>query len=58
MSVKIDNLCGAAYESAIKNIISHVNKLGWNWTYYENWREAERFAEENNFSFDVNGEFV
>ena len=54
---KINELYGDAYNAAINNVISTVNKLGWCWDYFENWRDAQQMAEETEMRFTCNGEF-
>ena len=57
-SINDDALCGEAYNSAINNVIKTVNKLGWNWDYYNNLRDAHQLAEEMNIRFNIDGEYV
>jgi hypothetical protein len=54
----INALFGEAYNTAIENIISHVNKLGWNYDYRNNWNDAHQLAEDLKIRFDHNGEIA
>ena len=54
----INDLFGEAYNSAINNIITTVNKLGWCWDYRNNWSDAEHLANETGMRFDCNGEYA
>jgi hypothetical protein len=54
----INDLFAEAYNTAINNVITTVNKLGWNWSYYDNWRDAHALAEEMHTTFDCNGEYA
>ena len=56
--MKINELFGEAYNSAINNIINHLNALGFRWNYANNWRDADEFAEMHGLEFDVNGNFA
>ena len=53
-----NDLGGMAYDSAIENIIAHVNKLGFAWDYFNNWRDAHQLADNMNIRFDCNGEIA
>jgi hypothetical protein len=56
--MKINELFGEAYNNAINNVINHLNALGWNWDYFNNWRDAHEFAEMHGVEFDINGNFA
>ena len=55
---KINELFGEAYNTAVTNIITLVNRGGWNWDYFNNWQDAHEFAEETKIQFDCNGYIV
>lgn len=56
--MKINELFGEAYNNAINNTIKHLNRLGFGWDYFNNWRDAHEFAETYGVNFDLNGNFA
>ena len=48
-------LFGEAYNNAINSVIAYVNRLGWMWSYRDNWQDAHELAAENGWLFDVDG---
>lgn len=56
--MKINELCGEAYNNAINNVIKQLKPFNFNWDYKHNWRDAHSFAEMHSVEFDYNGNFV